>query len=245
MAVPLKEMTDYLIAAGAGEIAHTDKGYVAHAIGVYNDLKSWGCDEELSRVGIFHSIYGTELSQGFTLPLEKRSEVQQLIGERAERISFLNCVMDRTHFDAHVRDKSAPCMIVNRLTQETIPVSDEDFRDLCVVHLCDWLEQVERWGKWNYRRDAFVQLANRLDGLDLLITDMVMPVMGGWELSRELRRTAANRPLSVLYISGYPDSINLELLKGGSTGVAFLPKPFTPDALLRKVREILNLSRNA
>ena len=88
-------------------------------------------------------------------------------------------------------------------------------------------------------------LAKRLGAFDLLITDLVMPVMGGWELARELRKTRDREALRVLYISGYPDTIHPELLKGGSQGVAFLANPFTPDALLRKVREILSPGRDA
>ena len=88
-------------------------------------------------------------------------------------------------------------------------------------------------------------LAKRLGAFDLLITDLVMPVMAGWELARELRKTRDREALRVLYISGYPDTIHPELLKGGSQGVAFLAKPFTPDALLRKVREILSPGRDA
>ena len=88
-------------------------------------------------------------------------------------------------------------------------------------------------------------LAKRLGTFDLLITDLVMQVMGGWELARELRQTRDREDLLVLYISGYPDTIHPDLLKGGSNGVSFLAKPFTPDALLRKVREILSPGRNA
>ena len=82
-------------------------------------------------------------------------------------------------------------------------------------------------------------LAKKLGDFDLLITDLVMPVMGGWELARELTETRPDSRLRVLYISGYPESVKPELLKGGQAGVAFLAKPFTPDALLRKIREIL------
>ena len=88
-------------------------------------------------------------------------------------------------------------------------------------------------------------LAKRLGAFDLMITDLIMPVMGGWELARELRKTKDGEDLRVLYISGYPDTMNPELLKGGSAGVSFLAKPFTPDALLQKVREILSPSRDA
>jgi hypothetical protein len=51
------------------------------------------------------------------------------------------------------------------LTGDTIELSERDFHDLCVVHLCDWLEQVERSQHWDYRKDAYQGLANRLGGI--------------------------------------------------------------------------------
>ena len=76
-----KQLTNFFIEVGADQIPHSDKSYLAHAIGVYNDLKAWGADEDLCRAGMFHSIYGTEVFQDFTLPLERRGDLQALIGE--------------------------------------------------------------------------------------------------------------------------------------------------------------------
>jgi two-component system cell cycle sensor histidine kinase/response regulator CckA len=72
--------------------------------------------------------------------------------------------------------------------------------------------------------------------IDLLITDVVMPGMTGPELARRLR---ARRPaLRVLCISGYPESEDRRV--GGEKGwTAWLEKPFSPDALLDKVRDCL------
>jgi hypothetical protein len=66
MTATFKELTEFFRTIGADEVGHSDKTLLAHAISVYNDLKEWGCDEDVARVGIFHSIYGTELFQGFT-----------------------------------------------------------------------------------------------------------------------------------------------------------------------------------
>ena len=92
MAHNFKQLTNYIIEIGAAQVEHTEKTYLAHAIGVYRDMQSWGSDEDLCMAALFHSIYGTELFQDFTLPLERRGEVRELIGERAEYLAFLNCV---------------------------------------------------------------------------------------------------------------------------------------------------------
>ncbi len=160
-----KQLTDFFLSVGADEIAHTDKGYLAHAIGVHNDLKAWGCDEDICRAGMYHSIYGTEYFQRFTLPLERRGEVRALIGERAEWLAYLNCAMDRPSFDAAVERGTPPYCFRDRITQQEIEVTKQDFQDLCTIHLCDWLEQVPRSKTWDYRRDAYRNLAQRLGGV--------------------------------------------------------------------------------
>ncbi|MET0619316.1 MAG: PAS domain S-box protein, partial [Thermoanaerobaculia bacterium] len=73
--------------------------------------------------------------------------------------------------------------------------------------------------------------------IDLLVTDVIMPGMNGREMARLL---AAERPrMRVLYMSGYTDAA---IAQQGilPPGTAFLSKPFTPDVLARKVREVLD-----
>jgi PAS domain S-box-containing protein len=73
--------------------------------------------------------------------------------------------------------------------------------------------------------------------IDLLLTDVIMPEMGGPELAQHMVR---RRPqIKVLFMSGF------EYRAPGQTGgvdigTAFLPKPFTPDEVARKVRDVLN-----
>ena len=69
-------------------------------------------------------------------------------------------------------------------------------------------------------------------GIDLLLTDMRMPYMGGAELAQQLR--ARRLTLKMICISGYPGTIDPEL------GSDFLAKPFSRDELLNKVREVLD-----
>jgi PAS domain S-box-containing protein len=76
-------------------------------------------------------------------------------------------------------------------------------------------------------------------GIDLLVSDVVMPGMSGPELARRLQRTRPD--LRVLYMSGYTDDAVVR--EAAATGGGFLQKPFDPDALERKVHEVFTERR--
>ena len=72
--------------------------------------------------------------------------------------------------------------------------------------------------------------------IHLLLTDVIMPQMSGRELAE---RVASFRPgVKVLFMSGYTED---EILRDTALGpgLAYLQKPFTPSALARKIREVL------
>jgi hypothetical protein len=168
-----KRMTDFLVGLGIEQVDHTSKSYLAHLIGVYKLMAGRGCTEELCRAGMFHSIYGTQQFQGFKLPLEQRAEVRALIGERAERLAYLNCAMYRPSFDEIVTQPEEPYRFKDRITGEEVVLDRTDFDDLARVHLLDWLEQVPRVKKWDFRRAAYRNMALRLGGPALAWYDKV------------------------------------------------------------------------
>jgi PAS domain S-box-containing protein len=86
-------------------------------------------------------------------------------------------------------------------------------------------------------RQALELAAAHVGPIDLLVTDLVMPELGGRELADELARTHPDT--GVVFMSGYPDDA---VVSHGvlAADAAFLQKPFTHDELASKVREVLD-----
>ena len=85
--------------------------------------------------------------------------------------------------------------------------------------------------------DALHIYENSHTGIDLVLTDVIMPEMGGNELFERLR--ARNPSVRVLFMSGYADKLppgNGAL----SAGAGFVEKPFTVETLIRRLREVLD-----
>lgn len=82
--------------------------------------------------------------------------------------------------------------------------------------------------------------AERAGTIDLLLTDVIMPEMSGGELAELFGRIRPETP--ILFMSGYTDDaiVRQRVLRPDS---AYLQKPFSPDALARKVREVLDKRR--
>jgi two-component system cell cycle sensor histidine kinase/response regulator CckA len=91
--------------------------------------------------------------------------------------------------------------------------------------------------------DEALRLADEYkDVIDLLLTDLLMPNIGGRELAQRLSRL---RPrMSVLFMSGYPEHPSLED-EGSGRHAAVLQKPFSMDNLARKIRNLLDESESS
>jgi CheY-like chemotaxis protein len=76
--------------------------------------------------------------------------------------------------------------------------------------------------------------------IDLVVTDVVMPGMSGRELAARLEKMLRETP--IMFMSGYgQDAVGDHGVL--PAGTLFLPKPFTPEVLAARVREVLDLVR--
>jgi two-component system, cell cycle sensor histidine kinase and response regulator CckA len=82
-----------------------------------------------------------------------------------------------------------------------------------------------------------LRIGGQSERIQLLLTDVVMPIASGLQLSEQL--AAVQPDMKVLYMSGYADSVlhNRGVI---NSAINFLPKPFGPEALLKKIRAILD-----
>jgi PAS domain S-box-containing protein len=84
-----------------------------------------------------------------------------------------------------------------------------------------------------------LRILEQHDPVHLLLTDVIMPVMGGRELAK---RVSSFRPATrILYMSGYTDD-TLAFYGLPQAGSAYIQKPFTPVALAEKLRQVLSAS---
>ncbi|MDP8268471.1 MAG: response regulator [Candidatus Tenebribacter davisii] len=73
---------------------------------------------------------------------------------------------------------------------------------------------------------------------DLILLDILMPIMDGFEVLQELQNNEDTKQIPVILLSALDSEENIK--KGMDMGaVGYIPKPFEPDVILNKVEEIL------
>lgn len=78
---------------------------------------------------------------------------------------------------------------------------------------------------------AAVQLVKEFHP-DVIVSDINMPVMNGWELAKEVRRSMGNRPTLIAISGRYPNQPDQALIRSAGFN-HFIAKPADPEALLR------------
>ena len=101
-----------------------------HLTNTYDDLIRMGVDEEVALAGGLHSIYGTNSFKFSTVKPDQRPVIRQLFGERAERLAWLFCIINRPQGleTGHIYDWK---------TKQPVDLSPEDLRDLRLIEIAN------------------------------------------------------------------------------------------------------------
>jgi hypothetical protein len=92
----LPSLTSILRAAGAGECYHKHGNFLAHLLDVYRILKLWCAPDPVARCGLFHSSYSNSyVNLAIFDAGTSRDHVKSIIGEPAEQLVYLFCVVPR------------------------------------------------------------------------------------------------------------------------------------------------------
>ena len=154
---------DLLLELDTDKNPHSGGALLEHLRGTHDLLHVWGNDQAVCIGGLFHSIYGTQAYRTQSASLEDRERIRAVIGERAERLAFLFCVSNRKDFFEGL-DKDAAALW-NRVHEETIPVTQDELRDLIEMEMANWVEFMPRLPFTSEELAAFEARVERTKGL--------------------------------------------------------------------------------
>lgn len=158
-----KQKLAFLEQHGARAMGHGGRNLIMHLQGTEGLLLQWGACQDLCDAGLFHSVYGTESFGKNLIPSTLRTQVQEMIGQKAERLAWLFGMLTKGSFYAML-DQKEDYQIQNRYTDEQMKVTNSEYQDLCELSVANWLEQ--RPGvaeKYKYvRQDEFRKMRSFL-----------------------------------------------------------------------------------
>jgi PAS domain S-box-containing protein len=224
--------------AAARGVAHVPSGqYVALSIsdtGIGMDAAT--------QARVFEPFFTTKANQGTGLGL---ATVYGIVKQSGGYIWLYSEVGQGTSFRIYLPAIEAPTpaidvvtlkpAVVSRGNETVLLVEDEPaLRQLAARVLTSCGYTVLHAG---HPHDALALMAQHVGHIQLLLTDIVMPEMGGRVLASRVQ--AEHPETRVLYMSGYSGGafVHDGVLE---TGTSFLQKPFTPSTLAQKVREVLD-----
>jgi PAS domain S-box-containing protein len=198
--------------------------------------------DEIVRAHLFEPFFttkergkGTGLGLATVYGIVKQSGGAIVVSSEPEQGTTMKILLPRTDQSADLPDAPAP-VTQSRGGDETILLVEDQLevravtRDTLARHGYNVVEAANG-------AEALAILEQHHPAVHLLLTDVVMPGMSGRDLAQCL---VTRRPdLRVLDTSGYADDTVVDH-EGLEAGMAFIQKPFTPAALLKQIRDLLD-----
>ncbi len=129
-----------LVEAGTKEHPHSGYWLYDHLVGTRDLLAEWGNRHHLVVAGLFHSIYGTQSYKITSVPLERRREVAECIGDQAEALAYVFCVSHRPDFFTQLGSNKPTLKDVAHETE--ISVTSDELQQLIELEVANCVEQI-------------------------------------------------------------------------------------------------------
>ena len=121
------DITLFLRARGAGNVAHAERTLLEHSEGTRTLLRAWNSSRVICDAGACHAVYGTFGFNHTLLDLSERDELVALIGPEAEALVYLYASCDRTHVYPQL-GREEPVQFRDRFTGELFTLEDAGLR---------------------------------------------------------------------------------------------------------------------
>ena len=138
---------EYLRAAGADSKKHSARTLLVHLERTFRILDASGQPEHVCFAGLMHSVYGTSIFKSPTIPSSDREKVKELIGEKAERLVWMFCQLDRP--EALKKFTEGERLLALKNGTEFWDLSDQDdylaANELLFIEAANLLDQQTLW----------------------------------------------------------------------------------------------------
>jgi hypothetical protein len=130
---------------GAHLVGHGGQSLEQHLFNTLHILSAWQQPLRVRYAGLVHSVYSTDVFTHQTFAITERDHVRRLVGEAAERLACLFCLVDRRELVSAVRatcDKPVEMFeLPNRLGGPAVQLTSADAGDLLTMHMANAAEQ--------------------------------------------------------------------------------------------------------
>ena len=125
---------DFLKSIGSDKTEHSGRTLLEHLIGTSEKLKKMGAPQYLQDAGLFHSVYGTVYFMPDNGLVEDRQVVKDLIGDQAEEVAYLFCILDKP------RNENIWNIESDKLRQDLIMLEQANQDDMSENNIMSWEE---------------------------------------------------------------------------------------------------------
>ena len=143
----------------AGDTRHSGRSFFSHLKGTYDLLERDGAAPHVCIAGLCHSIYGTNIFNHASVPLQERQHVANVIGLGAEFLAYTFCSCNRPSALIEAAERGRPYWVLNRHNGQMISLEP--------VMLCDLL-QIEQA---NMQEQGSVRILPHIAGAILKVSD--------------------------------------------------------------------------